>query len=67
MSAYLCSAGVEDLFFFFFFGAVSGAYEGSQARGLIRAAAVTLSHSPGNAGSEPHLRPRLQLVATLDP
>ena len=39
------------------FRAVSSAYEGSQARGLIRAAAAGLRQSHSNARSEPRLRP----------
>ena len=40
-------------FFFLLFRAALMAYEGSQARGLIRATATGLHHS--NARSEPHL------------
>ena len=40
------------------------AYEGFQARGLIRAVATSLHDSHSNAGSEPHLRPKPQLSAT---
>jgi len=46
--------------FFFFFGlfrAIPVASGGSQARGLIRAAAASLHHGHSNAGSEPHLQP----------
>ena len=43
------------LSFFFFFRATPMAYGGSQARGLIRAAAASLYHSHSNLGSEPHL------------
>ena len=42
-------------------------YGGSQARGLIAAAAASLHHSHSNAGSEVHLRPILQLTAMPDP
>ena len=41
------------------------AYGSSQARGPIRAAAASHSHS--NAGSEPRLWPTPWLMATLDP
>ena len=43
----------KDSFFFFFFflRAKPAAYGGSQARGLIRAAAAGLNHSHSNAGS----------------
>ena len=37
------------------FRAASAAYEGSQARGPIRATATVLLHSHSNARSEPHL------------
>ena len=44
------------LFFFFcLFRAASAAYEGTQARGPIGAAAAGLLHSRSNMGSEPHL------------
>ena len=59
-----------DLFFFFFFclfRAAPEAYGGSQARGPTGAAAAGPHHSHGNTGSEPHLRPTPQLMATPDP
>ena len=43
------------------------AYGGSQARGLIRAAASGLCHSHSKAGSEPCLPPTPQLMAMPDP
>ena len=49
---------VVFFFFFFFlllFRAAPLAYGGSQARGLIRAAAACLHHSHSNTGSEPRL------------
>ena len=54
-----------SFFFFFFclFTAVPVAYGGSQARGRIGAAAVSLCHGHSNVGSKPSLTPRLQLVA----
>ena len=58
-------------FFFFFFvflpflGQLYTAYGGSQARGLIRAIAISLCQSHSNTASEPHLPP--QLMATPDP
>ena len=56
------------LFFFFgFFRSAPLASGSSQARGQIRAAAVILHHSHSNLGSEPHLRPTLQLRETPDP
>ena len=59
-------------FFFFFFclfaisWAAPAAYGGSQARGLIGAVATSLRQSHSNLGSEPRLRPALQLTATPD-
>ena len=53
--------------FFFLFMVASVTYGSSQARGQIRAVAVSLCHSHGNARSEPHLLPMLQLAATTDP
>ena len=50
--------------FFFLFRATDTAYGCSQARGQIRAAAASLCHS--HTGSEPHLWPIPQLLATLD-
>ena len=52
---------------FFLFRAPSEAYGGSQARDQIRAAAASLHHSHSHSGSEPHLRPTPQLMATPDP
>ena len=56
----------KQFFFFFFFfclfafsRATATAHGGSQARGLIRAAATGLSHNHSNSGSEPSLRPTL--------
>ena len=66
----------SGLFFFFVFlsfRATPTAYEGSQARGRIGAAASGLSHSHSNSnsnsntGSEPCLQPTPQLTATPDP
>ena len=54
-------------FFLFLFMAAPVPYRSSQARGQIRAVAAGLHHSHSNASSEPHLQPRLQLVATPDP
>ena len=53
------------VFVAFFFRAIPVAYESSQARGGIGAAVASLRHS--HTRSQLHLRPRLQLVATLDP
>ena len=55
----------DFFFFFFFFKATPAALRGSQARGWISAAAASLHHSHSNEGSEPHLRPIPQLMATL--
>ena len=43
------------------------AYGGSQARGRIGAAAASLPQSHSSSGSEPHLQPTPQLMATQDP
>jgi len=66
------SQGEKILFFFVvvsfcLFRAMLMAYGGSQARGLIRAVAADLHHSPSNSGSKPHLQPTPHLVAMLDP
>ena len=59
------------LYFFFvflpFLGPLPEAYGGSQARGLIRAAAAGRRHSHSNVGSEPRLQPTPQLIAMPDP
>ena len=43
------------------------AYEGSQARGQIGAAAVSVYHSHSNAGAESLLQPTPPLMAMPDP
>ena len=43
------------------------AYGGSQARGLIAAAASSLHHSHSNMGSETHLRPTPQAMPDPEP
>ena len=53
--------------FFVFSRAAPMAHGDSQARGLIRAVAISLHQSHSNARSELRLRPTLQLMATLDP
>ena len=59
------------LFYFFvfclFFRAAPTAYEGSQARGRIGAVATSLHQSHSNVGSELHLQPTPQFMATPDP
>ena len=50
---------------YLFIMAVPEEYGNSQARGQIGAAAAGLRQSHSNAGSEPHLRPKL--MATPDP
>ena len=52
---------------FFFFMAAPAACRSAQARGPTGAAAAGLRYSHSNARSELHLRPTLQLLATLDP
>ena len=51
-------------FYFLLFRAAPVAYEGSQARGLIRATATSLFHSHSNVRFKLHLRPTPQLIAT---
>ena len=58
---------IFDYFIFLLFRATPAAYGGFQARGQIRAIATDLCHSCSNMGSEPRLRPTLQLTATPDP
>ena len=55
------------IFIFYVFRAAPMAYGSSQARGQIRVVAASLYHSHSNVGSEPRLRPTLQLMATPDP
>ena len=57
------------LSFFLFFRATGSAYGSSQARGGVGAPSCSCrpTHSPSNMGSEPRLRPTLQLMATRDP
>ena len=52
------------LVLFFFLRAAPVAYGGFQARGRMGATAASLHHSHSDSGSEPHLRPTPQLVAT---
>ena len=47
--------------------AAPAAYGGSQARGRIGAVATSLRQSHSNAGSESHLQPTPQIMATPDP
>ena len=61
------SSMVFFFFFFFLFRAVAMAYGGSQARGLIGAAATGLHHSHSNAGSKPHLQHSSQEHQILNP
>ena len=58
-----CHDGIA--LFFFFLRAAPVAHE--SARGQIKAAATGPHHSHGNAGSEPHLQPRPQLLAKPAP
>ena len=46
--------------------AAPAAYGGFQARGPIGAVATSLHQSHSNMGSEPHLQPTPQLMATPD-
>ena len=65
----MCTWVLIYLFFAYFFVevAVPVANGRSQARGRIGATAASLRHGHSNMGSEPHLRPTLQLTAMLDP
>ena len=56
-----------SFFVFCLFRAPPTAYGGSQARDPIRATAAGLHHSDSKAGSEPHLPPTPELMATPDP
>ena len=53
--------------FLLFLWAAPAAYGGSQARGQIRAVAISLCQSHSNARSEPRLQPPPQLTAMPDP
>ena len=55
------------IFYSFVFWAHGQGIRRSQSRDGIRATAATFSHSHSNTGSEPLLRPTLQLTATQDP
>ena len=50
-----CRQTFQFFLFLSSFRAAPTAYGGSQAKGLIRAAAASLYHSHRHAGSEPHL------------
>ena len=52
---------------FCYFLGCSTAYGVSQARGRIGAVATGLRQSHSSVGSEPHLQPTPQLIATPDP
>ena len=54
------------LFVFRFCRAALMAYEGSQTRGPIRAIVASLHYSHSKAGSELHLQPTPQVMATPD-
>ena len=54
-------------FFFLLFRPALQAYGGFQAKGRTGSTAAGLHHSHSNAGSELHLQPTPQLMATLDP
>ena len=62
-----CFFGLFVFFaFLLFLGLLPPAYGGSQARGLIRAAAAGLCQRHSKAEFESHLRPTPQLTATPD-
>ena len=52
--------------FFFLFRATPVAYGSYKARDQTGTAAVGIHHNHSNAGSELHLKPTPQVVATLD-
>ena len=52
---------------FFLFKAEPAAYGSSQARGRGGVTAAGLRHSHSNTGSEPRLRPTIQLMEMVDP
>ena len=66
ISIYL-SSHFSFFFSFFVFLPFLTAYGVSQARGLISAIATSLCQSHSKVGSEPHLQPTPQLMATPDP
>ena len=60
---------ISNLFLFFYFcllRATPLAYGGSQARGWIGGTATGLHHGHSKVGSDPHMWPTPQLMATLD-
>ena len=63
--------GIMLLYFMFYFihlfRPAPAAYGSSQARAQIRAVAASICHSHSNVGSKPHLRPKPQFTAMLDP
>jgi len=76
LSTHSLSSSVLDYFlfiylfilFFWLFSTAPVAYEGSQARGRIRATAAGLHHSHSNTGSEVRLQPtHSYITAMLDP
>ena len=69
LNSALYSPGISILLFFsfFLFTTAPAAYERSQARGQIGAAAAGLHHSHSNMGSEPHPQPMPLLAAMPDP
>ena len=50
-----------------FFREISAAYGIPQPRGQTGMVVASLHHSHSHTGSKPHLRPMLQLMATLGP
>ena len=68
LSEMLSTRNFVAFFFSFVFRATPMAYGGSPARPGISttASAAGLHHCHSKAGSEPHLRPTPQLMATLD-
>ena len=67
VSPFCCFVKSIFCLFLLLFRAAPLAYGGFQARGPIKAIAATLHHSHSNTGSEMHLQPTPQLMATPDP
>ena len=59
--------GFLSFSFFVFSRPTPVAYAGSQAMGPIGPIAASLHHSHSNSGSDPHLQPTPQFMATPDP
>ena len=67
ISFYFIYLFIYYYYYYLLLRAPPAAEGGSQARGCIGATAAGLRQSHSHAGSEPHLGPMLQLMATPDP